>query len=75
MFSANFRFEENQTTIKFPCDEEYLSVRFNELGVVDKLKTSQYMTGTDYTPLKRLITDFVCKGNYQERVARPFKYG
>ena len=59
MFSANFRFEENQTTIKFPCDEEYLSVRFNELGVADKLKTSQYMTGTDYTPLKRLITDFV----------------
>ena len=59
MFSANFRFDENQTTIKFPCDEEYLSVRFNELGVADKLKTSQYMTGTDYTPLKRLITDFV----------------
>ena len=51
MFSANFRFDENQTTIKFPCDEEYLSVRFNELGVADKLKTSQYMTGTDYTPL------------------------
>ena len=40
MFSANFRFDENQTTIKFPCDEEYLSVRFNELGVADKLKTS-----------------------------------
>ena len=68
MFSANFRFDENQTTIKFPCDEEYLSVRFNEWGVADKLKTSQYMTGTDYlhrTRLYRLHLPRLWQGVYR----------
>ena len=59
MFTVDFRFEENQTTIEFPCNEKYLSLKFDELGVGDKLKTSQYMIGTSYTALKRLITDFV----------------
>ena len=59
MFTVDFRFEENQTTIEFPCNEEYLSSRFDELGVEDKLKTSQYMVGTNYAVLKRLVTDFV----------------
>ena len=38
MFTVDFRFEENQTTIEFPCNEEYLSSKFDELGVKDKLK-------------------------------------
>lgn len=59
MFTVDFRFEENQTTIEFPCNEEYLSSKFDELGVEDKLKTSQYMVGTNYAALKRLVTDFV----------------
>ena len=59
MFTVDFRFEENQTTIEFPCNEEYLSSKFDELGVKDKLKTSQYMVGTNYAALKRLVTDFV----------------
>ena len=42
MFTVDFRFEENQTTIEFPCNEEFLSAKFDELGVEDKLKTSQY---------------------------------
>ena len=42
MFTVDFRFEENQTTIEFPCNEEYLSAKLEELGVEDKLKTSQY---------------------------------
>ena len=58
MFTVDFRFEENQTTIEFPCNEEYLSSKFDELGVEDKLKTSQYMVGTNYVALKRLVTDF-----------------
>ena len=59
MFTVDFRFEENQTTIEFPCNEEFLSAKFDELGVEDKLKTSQYMVGTNYAALKRLVTDFV----------------
>lgn len=59
MFTVDFRFEENQTTIEFPCNEEFLSEKFDELGVEDKLKTSQYMVGTNYAALKRLVTDFV----------------
>ena len=59
MFTVDFRFEENQTTIEFPCNEEFLSAKFDELGVEDKLKTSQYMIGTNYAALKRLVTDFV----------------
>lgn len=59
MFTVDFRFEENQTTIEFPCNEKYLSAKFDELGVEDKLKTSQYMVGTNYVALKRLVTDFV----------------
>ena len=59
MFTVDFRFEENQTAIEFPCDEEYLSAKLEELGVEDKLKTSQYMVGTNYAVLKRLVTDFV----------------
>ena len=59
MFTVDFRFEENQTTIEFPCNEEFLSTKFDELGVEDKLKTSQYMVGTNYAALKRLVTDFV----------------
>ena len=59
MFTVDFRFEENQTTIEFPCNEEYLSSKFDELGVKDKLKTSQYVIGTNYAALKRLVTDFV----------------
>ena len=58
MFTVDFRFEENQTTIEFPCNEEYLSSKFDELGIEDKLKTSQYMVGTSYAALKRLVTDF-----------------
>lgn len=58
MFTVDFRFEENQTTIEFPCNEEFLSAKFDELGVEDKLKTSQYMVGTNYAALKRLVTDF-----------------
>ena len=58
MFTVDFRFEENQTTIEFPCNEEFLSAKFDELGVEDKLKTSQYMIGTNYAALKRLVTDF-----------------
>lgn len=58
MFTVDFRFEENQTTIEFPCNEKYLSAKFDELGVEDKLKTSQYMIGTNYAALKRLVTDF-----------------
>lgn len=58
MFTVDFRFEENQTTIEFPCNEEYLSAKFDELGVKDKLKTSQYMVGTNYAALKWLVTDF-----------------
>ena len=58
MFTVDFRFEENQTTIEFPCNEEFLSAMFDELGVEDKLKTSQYMIGTNYAALKRLVTDF-----------------
>ena len=42
MFTVDFRFEENQTTIEFPCNEKYLSAKSDELGVEDKLKTSQY---------------------------------
>ena len=38
MFTVDFRFEENQTTIEFPCNEEFLSAKFDELGVKDKLK-------------------------------------
>ena len=48
MFTVDFRFEENQTTIEFPCNEEFLSAKFDELGVKDKLKTSQYVVGTNY---------------------------
>ena len=59
MFTVDFRFEENQTAIEFPCDEEYLSAKLEELGVEDKLKTSQYVIGTNYNVLKRLVTDFV----------------
>ena len=59
MFTVDFRFEENQTTIEFPCNEKYLSAKFDELGVEDKLKTSQYVIGTNYAALKRLVTDFV----------------
>ena len=59
MFTVDFRFEENQTTIEFPCNEEFLSAKFDELGVEDKLKTSQYMIGTNYAALKWLVTDFV----------------
>ena len=59
MFTVDFRFEENQTTIEFPCNEEFLSAKFDELGVEDKLKTSQYMIGTSYAALKRFVTDFV----------------
>ena len=59
MFTVDFRFEENQTAIEFPCDEEYLSAQLEELGVEDKLKTSQYVIGTNYNVLKRLVTDFV----------------
>lgn len=59
MFNVDFRFEEQQTTVGFPCDEEYLSVKFSELGVDDKLNTSQYMIGTDYYILSRLLTDYV----------------
>ena len=59
MFTVDFRFEENQTTIEFPCNEKFLSAKFDELGVEDKLKTSQYMIGTNYAALKRLVTDFV----------------
>ena len=51
MFTVDFRFEENQTTIEFPCNEEYLSSKFDELGVKDKLKTSQYVIGTNYAAL------------------------
>ena len=58
MFTVDFRFEENQTTIEFPCNEEYLSSKFDELGVKDKLKTSQYVIGTNYAALKWLVTDF-----------------
>ena len=58
MFTVDFRFEENQTTIEFPCKEKYLSAKFDELGVEDKLKTSQYMIETNYAALKRLVTDF-----------------
>lgn len=38
MFTVDFRFEENQTSIEFPCNEEFLSAKFDELGVEDKLK-------------------------------------
>ncbi len=62
MFTVDFRFEENQTTIEFPCNEEFLSSKFDELGVKDKLKTSQYVVGTNYAALKRLVTDFVDVG-------------
>ena len=62
MFTVDFRFEENQTTIEFPCNEEFLSAKFDELGVEDKLKTSQYMVGTNYAALKRLVTDFADAG-------------
>ena len=58
MFTVDFRFEENQTTIEFPCNEKYLSAKFDELGVKDKLKTSQYVIGTNYAALKWLVTDF-----------------
>ena len=58
MFTVDFRFEENQTTIEFPCNEEFLSAKFDELGVEDKLKTSQYVVGTNYAALKWLVTDF-----------------
>lgn len=58
MFTVDFRFEENQTTIEFPCNEEYLSSKFDELGVKNKLKTSQYVIGTNYAALKWLVTDF-----------------
>lgn len=58
MFTVDFRFEENQTTIEFPCNEKYLSAKFDELGVKDKLKTSQYVVGTNYAALKWLVTDF-----------------
>ena len=52
MFTVDFRFEENQITIEFPCNEKYLSSKFDELGVKDKLKTSQYVIGTNYAALK-----------------------
>ena len=58
MFTVDFRFEENQTAIEFPCNEKYLSAKFDELGVKDKLKTSQYVIGTNYAALKWLVTDF-----------------
>lgn len=48
MSTVDFRFKENQTTIEFPCNEKYLSSRFDELRGEDKLKTSQYVIGTNY---------------------------
>ena len=38
MFTVDFRFEENQTTIEFPCNEEFLSAKFDELGVEDTVR-------------------------------------
>ncbi len=57
MFTVDFRFEENQTTIEFPCNEEFLSAKFDELGVEDKEPFKTEFDDVMKFLRERLLTD------------------